>query len=71
MITWMQNKTVLHNFKFDFKLIAYCEVTVVASVRVVVLMLVYFRLNVLLQYSKNPGLRTFIFPSLSMFLQKW
>ena len=51
MKTWMQNKTVLHNFKFDFKLIAYCEVTVVASVRVVVLMLVYFRLNVLLQYS--------------------
>ena len=34
MKTWMQNKTVLHNFKFDFKLIAYCEVTVVASVRV-------------------------------------
>ena len=58
----MQKKTVLHKFKFDFNLIVYCEVTVRCSARVVVLMLVYFR-NVLLQYSKNPQLRNCIFSS--------
>ena len=38
METWMQKKTVLDKFKFDFKLIVYCEVTVRCSARVVVLM---------------------------------
>ena len=61
MKPWMQKKTVLHKFKFDFKLIVQwsdCS----CSARVVVLMIVYFR-NVLLQYSKNPRVRTRIFSS--------
>ena len=45
-----EDLNALHKFKFDFKLIVYCEVTVRCSARVVVLMVVYFR-NVLLQYS--------------------